>query len=132
MKISTGRRGGLARKLERAAERTPDLVERARREAAEDLLAKALPLTPLSAKRYESDPVPGQLRESGYVDHESRPDASEVGFSASYAPIVHAMPEDNDFTTPGTGPRFLEIPFLENRDAYARRIKDAAREGLHG
>jgi hypothetical protein len=112
----------LATKLHRAAERTPDLVRRARIESAEDLLAKG----------YESDPVPGQLRASGYADHESIPDASEVGFSASYAAIVHAMPEDNDFTTPGTGPRFLEIPFLENRDEYTRRIKDAAREGLHG
>jgi hypothetical protein len=129
VKVNNGR---LAQKLRRAADRTPDLVERARIESAEDLLAKALPRTPLSAKRYESDPVPGQLRASGYADHESHPDASEVGFSASYAPIVHAMPEDNDFTTPGTGPRFLEGPLLENRDEYARRIKDAARKGLHG
>ena len=121
----------LAKKLRRAADDTPALVERARVESAEDLLAKALPLTPLSAKRYESDPVPGELRASGYADHTSIPDASEVGFSAEHARPVHDMPEDNDFTTPGTGPRFLELPFLENRDRYRDRMFDAARRPLH-
>lgn len=121
---------GLARKLQRAADRTPDLVARARIESAEDLLAASLPRTPLSAKRYPSDPVPGELRSSGYADHTSIPDASEVGFSAPRAYIVHQMPEDFEFTTPGTGPKFLEGPFLERRAQYAKRMKDAAREGL--
>lgn len=129
MKVNNAK---LAQKLRRAAEDTPGLVRRARIEAAEDLLAKALPRTPLSAKRYPSDPVPGELRASGYVDHETHPDASEVGFSAEHALPVHQMPEDYDFTTPGTGPKFLEGPFLENRDRYVEIIKDAAREGLHG
>lgn len=129
MKVNNRR---LAKKLRKAADDTPDLVEQARRENAEDLLAKALPRTPLSARRYESDPVPGELRSSGYVDHASVPDASEVGFSAEYARIVHDMPEDNDFTTPETGPRFLEEPFLENRDRYMERYEDAIKKGLHG
>ena len=127
MKVNNRR---LAKKLHRAAEDTPDLVERERKLCAEDLLSVSLPRTPLSAKRYPSDPVPGQLRASGYVDHETHPDASEVGFSAEYAPIVHDMPEDNDFTTPGTGPRFLEQPFLENRRRYRDRMFDAARRPL--
>ena len=121
----------LAKKLRRAADDTPALVERARVEAAEDLLSVSLPRTPLSAKRYPSDPVPGELRSTGYVDHVSIPDASEVGFSAEHARPVHDMPEDNDFTTPGTGPRFLELPFLENRDRYAKHIIHAARRPLH-
>lgn len=122
--------GNLARKLQRVADRTPDLVAQARIESAEDLLATALPRTPLSAKRYPSDPVPGELRSSGYADHTSIPDASEVGFSAPHAYIVHQMGTDTNWSTEGTGERFLEIPFLERRGLYASRIKDAVREGL--
>lgn len=31
-----------------------------------------------------------------------------VGYDAMYAPFVHEMPESNNFTTSGSGPKFLE------------------------
>ncbi len=30
-----------------------------------------------------------------------------VGYTVNYAPFVHEMPETNNFTKPGTGPKFL-------------------------
>jgi hypothetical protein len=39
-----------------------------------------------------------------------------VGYTAEYAAYVHEMPETNNFTTEGTGPKFLERAPRENRD----------------
>lgn len=32
---------------------------------------------------------------------------ARVGYTKKYAPFVHEMPETNNFTKPGTGPKFL-------------------------
>lgn len=37
-----------------------------------------------------------------------------------------------NYTTPGTGPKFLEGPFLENKPRYKQAMRSAARKGLRG
>jgi hypothetical protein len=37
-----------------------------------------------------------------------------------------------NYTTPGTGPKFLERPWLENKPRYKVAVKDAVRKGLRG
>ncbi len=37
-----------------------------------------------------------------------------------------------NYTTPGTGPKFLETPYLENKNRYKREIADAVRRALRG
>lgn len=52
----------------------------------------------------------GNLKGSAYVvmtTDAGRP-AVEIGYTASYAPIVHEMPASYNYTKPGTGPKFLE------------------------
>lgn len=39
---------------------------------------------------------------------------SRVGYTAKYAPWVHEMSEDNTFTKPDTGPKFLQKAVFEN------------------
>ena len=128
MKVDTAR---LKAKLEAARDGVPDAVQRARKEAADDLLDFAMPGVPLSVKRYPSDPPPGELRSSGYVEHFS-PEASEVGFSAPYALIVHEMGPGTNWSTPGTGAKFLESPFAERKGLYVKRMREAARGELRG
>lgn len=38
-----------------------------------------------------------------------------VGYTAAYAAYVHEMPESNNFTKPGTGPKFLEKAVKNNQ-----------------
>jgi len=37
-----------------------------------------------------------------------------IGSTAEYAPIVHEMPETNNFSKPGTGPKFLFNAVFDN------------------
>lgn len=39
---------------------------------------------------------------------------ARVGYTASYAAFVHEMPAENNFTKPGTGPKFLENAVVRN------------------
>lgn len=43
-----------------------------------------------------------------------RPIVTTVGYTAHYAPYVHEMPLTNNFTKPGTGPKFLQKAVSEN------------------
>jgi hypothetical protein len=95
--------------------------------AGEDLLSRSIPVTP---KRT------GALRESGNVQPQSgvfdsltRP-AVTVGFNVDYALAVHEMPEDTNWTTPGTGPKYLSTPLAENRSRYLEFIREETRKGL--
>ena len=69
----------------------------------------------------------------------------EVGYEgpAAYLLVQHEGSWENfmgsrgpkdieNYTTPGTGPHFLSGPWLANREAYARDVMDAIREGLPG
>ena len=53
----------------------------------------------------------------------------EVGYTSEYALRRH---EELDITptTPGTHPKFLEIPFNQNRDRYVEMLKDSQRRLL--
>jgi len=49
-----------------------------------------------------------------------------VGYTAEYAPFVHEMPATNNFTKPGSGPKFLERAAGNTRQILAiiaRRAK---------
>lgn len=130
MRVEVEGRRDLRAKLVRSAAKVKTNVEKAVAEAGEDLLAKAITVTPLA------DHLGGELRGTGYVDHQSG--EAIVGFSARYAVYVHEMgitvyPERAPihWTTPGTHAKFLTGPFLENRQRYSDYIKDAARRGLN-
>lgn len=44
----------------------------------------------------------------------------------NYAAEVHEWPDDKNWTTPGTGPRFLERALWENSSDLIRRVKAEA------
>ena len=46
----------------------------------------------------------------------------ELGFGTKYALPVHEMPESNNFTTPGTGPKYLERPFNAQMKGWKKRV----------
>lgn len=111
-KLEAAKRGGLAG------------AALAVRLAGEDLLAASLPLTPKQE---------GTLRQSGSVDYGmgAAGPYARVGYGTRYAWAVHEMPnEETNWTTPGTGSKYLETPFAENKDAYAAAIMAATKKGL--
>lgn len=66
----------------------------------------------------------GFLRISSYIVENPKMEGKlvigRVGYSAAYAAFVHEMPESNNFTTPGTGPKFLERAVKEKPRAITR------------
>jgi hypothetical protein len=132
LKITLEGRKKLEAKMAKARRDVKSSVNRAVAEVGEDLLAKTMPKTPLS------DHMGGELRGTGYVDH-PRPGTALVGFGARYAGFVHEMgvavyPERApiNWTTPGTGAKFLTGTLNENRALYGSHIKNAARRALDG
>lgn len=126
MKVTLEGRKQLAAKMKKAQADVTTRVNRAVAEVGEALLAEAIPGVPLEH---------GELRQSGYVDH--RPGEAVVGFSAPHAVYAHEMgfsvrPEAApiNWTTPGTGAKFLTGPFLRNRERFANHIKSEARKGF--
>lgn len=68
----------------------------------------------------------GNLRGSCYVDPVVETQDGmyvEIGYTASYAPYVHEMPETYRFTAPGTGPKFLERALLETKGDIIKYLK---------
>ncbi len=49
------------------------------------------------------------------------------GGEESYAIYVHEMPDDYNFTKPGSGPKFLERPLFENTSKILEILKDSAK-----
>ena len=68
----------------------------------------------------------GVLRGSGFTSVDSKKTVGRVGFTAKYAPFVHEMPETNNFSTPDTGPKFLEKAIFQNTDTILQIIKKRA------
>jgi len=70
----------------------------------------------------------GVLINSAFTDAEmtGRGPVARVGYTALYAPFVHEMPESNNFTKPGTGPKFLQRPISENHGPILNIIKKHA------
>jgi len=46
----------------------------------------------------------------------------DLGYGTKYALPVHEMPESNNFTKPGTGPKYLSRPFEQRMKGWKRRI----------
>ena len=49
-----------------------------------------------------------------------------VGYTQLYAPFVHEMPATNNFTKPGTGPKFLQNAIVQNHAAIVDIIRRRA------
>jgi len=99
-------------------------------ENAQDLLSEAIPLTPFKT---------GQLRESGKIiktkdsSEEYMQEVSFGGGQVNYAAAVHEMPTKRmttstiNWSEPGTGAKFLEIPLNRNLGKYRQNIIDKAK-----
>lgn len=77
---------------------------------------KVIPVTPMDT---------GDLRESLYtVSHITYQGYTlEVGFDTEYAPMVHEWPSTINWTTPGTGNKYLERPYYSNAYSLPLYIK---------
>ena len=70
---------------------------------------------------------PGNLRRSQKIE---RPKihhgeiSIEVGFDADYAAFVHEMPATNIYTTPGSGPKYMEAKLIKNKEKYMKNTAD--------
>jgi hypothetical protein len=131
LKVTLEGRKKLATKLAKTDKSVKREVNKAVAEVGEALLSEAMPNVPMSAEAGAGD-----LRRSGFVDH-SMPGTAVVGFSGRYAYWVHEMgitvyPERApiNWTTPSTGAKYLEAPYLLNKKRYVEHITDAARKGL--
>jgi len=97
--------------------------------AAEEVMTAAVRVTPKSKHG-------GWLRNTKYVtepEHLEKPQ-SELGFSAQYAPYVHERFTATNWTTAGTGPKFLERPLLRMKNdilkIIARNVGAAYKTGV--
>jgi len=68
----------------------------------------------------------GNLRRTQKVEKPIlKPDISiEAGFTADYSAAVHEMPDTNNFTEPGSGPKFLESKLIRNKEKYMKIVAD--------
>ena len=98
-------------------------VEKQIEKCSQDLLRKAIDKTPMDK---------GELRKSGAVEVEKKglKTTGKVSFGdgqVDYADIVHEMPNDVNWTEPGTGNKYLENPLKENAKKYLDSIKEATK-----
>lgn len=111
----------------------PYLAAEALHEEGVQLLANSLPLVPYDPNH---DPVrdgPDHLRETGYVtDPEiNGPIARvEVGYVKKYAMDQHERMDVQHYSTPGTGPKYLEQPLRELEAGIDARMAMFVRERL--
>jgi len=92
--------------------------------AAMFIQEQAMPITPHSGTtgRRKADGGRGvrgggsNLRNSSFtaVEKQGRRIKARVGYTAKYAAWVHEMPNDVNWTTPGTGNKFLEKAIRRN------------------
>ena len=70
-----------------------------------------------------------ELLDSRYVmvEHPPRRTVIEVGFKADHAPLVHEWPSTVNWTTPGTGNKFLERPYFSRAQTWPRFVKSKVR-----
>jgi len=71
--------------------------------------------------------APGHLRRSQKIENPKTKHGEisvEVGFDTDYAAAVHEMPETVNWSTPGTGPKYLESKLIRNKEKYAKNIAD--------
>ena len=67
----------------------------------------------------------GDLRDSLFFRTAVTPDGVtlRVGASAEHASIVHEMPKTNNFTTAGTGPKFITRAINKNRRKILKTVR---------
>lgn len=71
--------------------------------------------------------APGHLRRSQKIEKPKtvgKVTSVEVGFDTEYAAVVHEMPATTQWSTPGTGPKFLESKLIKNKEKYAKNVAD--------
>lgn len=91
---------------------------------AEVIMPQIRRLTPLDPR-----PVGGGLRSSLYVKHADRGELTVTfgagGPSASYAVIVHEnLSPSVRWSTPGTGPKYIELPVFQNMPKLGKMIEE--------
>lgn len=112
-------------------------AEEGMHDATDDLLRESRDLAPLKG---------GTLRKTSGKDVDVTPKGvvGEVYFNATeekksgevvnYALITHELGEVGESyknpTTPGTQPKYLERPLMENAERYKKMIADGIRKGL--
>lgn len=120
-------------------------------DATGDLMKKSVNLAPLYVRKGANDERPsGGLRASVGRDVrvEGKGLVGEVGFNATeetesgervnYALITHELHSGDGYSgirfknpsTPGTQPKYLEQPLMENAETYKKMIADGIREEL--
>ena len=85
------------------------------------LLRDAILETPTVPKKL------GNLRRTQQVNKpkiSSKETSVEAGFAADYAAKVHEMPDTNNFTEPGSGPKYLETKLIRNKEKYMKITAD--------
>ena len=94
-------------------------AEKQIKKCCEDLLSKAVDITPMDT---------GELRRSGTTDYDTATKTGKVSFgggAVDYAVIVHEMPNETNWSEPGTGNKFLEKPLKANSEKYLQSIAKA-------
>lgn len=117
----------------------PELGERGLFQGGALLIRDAITETPAVPKsRGISKPKgsrwtgPGHLRRSQKVEKPvitSREISVEVGFNTDYAAYVHEAPSNLNWSTPGTGPKFLETKLARHKDKYMRKVAEVIEAG---
>lgn len=111
----------LTKALKKKADEKRGKLQKATRKAAEHLLKASLKITPKDT---------GNLRKSGKVKSTKQgysPVVSVV-FSAPYAVYVHEMPNrGTNWTTPGTGSKFLEKAERTERQEIKKIIRNGVK-----
>ena len=134
--------GRLTRKLEASTGRVERRAKEALGDVGEDLKTRSQAVAPYRPAA-ESD----HLRDHAFADvsrGRGGPEL-EVGYEGpeGYLLVQHyggwlnhmgyRGPVDIEhYTTPGTGPFFLERPWLENKPRYVRELEEAARKAVRG
>ena len=107
------------RNLNKVTKDTEKKAEIQIKKCCEDLLSKAVDITPIDT---------GELRKSGTTDYDSAKKTGRVTFgvgAVEYAVAVHEMPNETNWTEPGTGNKYLEKPLKANSEKYLQSIAKA-------
>ena len=107
------------RNLNKITKDTEKKAEKQIKKCCEDLLSKAVDITPMDT---------GELRKSGTTDYDTGTKTGKVSFgggAVDYAVAVHEMPNETNWSEPGTGNKFLEKPFKANSEKYLQSIAKA-------
>ena len=111
------------RNLNLTVERINKNAEKSIEKCCQDLKRKAIDKTPMDK---------GALRQSAavIVEKAGMKTVGKVSFGGGkvdYADIVHEMPNETNWTEPGTGNKYLENPLKENAQKYLNDIKEATK-----